>query len=86
MMKDQGVDTRSVFVELSVIPLGSNGQLRDQVAQVQSIVDETGLFHERTHSGTCIEGEWSDISPLLYACYERVQDQTPEGFLKVSIR
>jgi uncharacterized protein YqgV (UPF0045/DUF77 family) len=86
MLSDQDADTRKVLVELSVIPLGGNGQVSDQVAKVLNVVDKTGLFHERTHTGTCVEGEWSDISPLLYACYERVQDQAPQGFLKVSIR
>jgi uncharacterized protein YqgV (UPF0045/DUF77 family) len=86
MLKDKVVDTHKVLVEISVIPLGGNGQISDQVAHVLNIVDKTGLFHERTHTGTCIEGEWSDISSLLYACYERIQDQAPQGFLKVSIR
>lgn len=86
MLNDQFVDTRKVLVELSVIPLGGIGQNSEQVAKVLNIVDKTGLLHERTHTGACIEGEWSDISRLLYACYERVQDQAPQGFLKVSIR
>jgi uncharacterized protein YqgV (UPF0045/DUF77 family) len=86
MLNDQDADTRKVLVELSVIPLGGNGQVSDQVAKVLNIVDKTGLFHERTHTGTCVEGEWSDISSLLYACYERVKDQAPQGYLKVSIR
>lgn len=86
MLNDQVVDTRKVLVELSVIPLGGNGRIRDQVAKVLSNADKIGLFHERTHNGACIEGEWSDISPLIYACYERVQDHANQGFLKVSIR
>jgi uncharacterized protein YqgV (UPF0045/DUF77 family) len=86
MLNHQTANDQSVLVELSVIPLGNNGQVRDRVADVLSIVDETGLFHERTRSGTCIEGKWSDISPVIYACYERVLGQSPQGFLKVSIR
>ena len=82
MLNDQVVDTRKVLVELSVIPMGGNGQM----AKVLNVVDKTGLFYERTHNGTCIEGEWNDISAFIYACYERVQEQYPQGFLQVSIR
>ena len=82
MLNDQVVDTRKVLVELSVIPMGGNGQM----AKVLNVVDKTGLFYERTHNGTCIEGEWNDVSALIYACYERVQEQYPQGFLQVSIR
>ena len=85
MLNDQ-VDTRKVLVELSVIPLGGNGQISDQIDKVLNIVDKTGLFYERMNNRTCIEGEWNDISALIYACYERVQEQSPDGFLKVSIR
>jgi uncharacterized protein YqgV (UPF0045/DUF77 family) len=86
MLNDPAVDAHKVLVELSIVPLGNNGQVKDQIAEVLSIVDKTGLFHQRTHYGTTIEGQWSDISPLIYACYERVQEQSPQGFLKVSIR
>jgi len=86
MINDQLMDTQKVLVELSIIPLSGNGQTNDRVDQVLNIVDETGLLHERTHNGTCIEGDWNDISALIYTCYQRVQEQYPQGFLKVSIR
>jgi len=86
MLVNQVVDTRKVLVELSIIPLGGNGQISEQIAEMLNIVDQTGLFYERFHNGACIEGEWSDINPVIYACYERVQEQSPQGFLNVSIR
>jgi uncharacterized protein YqgV (UPF0045/DUF77 family) len=86
MLNDQVVDAHKVLVELSVISLGGNGQSNAQIAKVLNMVDRTGLVHERTQTGTCIEGEWNDISALIYTCYERVQEHYPQGFLKVSIR
>jgi uncharacterized protein YqgV (UPF0045/DUF77 family) len=86
MLSDQAVGSRKVLVELSVIPLSSNGQVSDQVAQVLAGVEKTGLSCERTNSGTCLEGEWRDISALIYECYEQIQEQSSQGFLKVSIR
>jgi len=86
MLNDQASYSRKVLVELSVIPLGGNGHFSDQITEVLNIADKTGLFYERWHNGACIEGDWSDIGPLIYACYERVQEQSPQGFLTVSIR
>lgn len=86
MLHDQVVDAQNVLVELTVIPLSANGRTNDQISEVMSLVDKTGLFHERTQNGACIEGQWSDISALIYSCYERVQEQNPQGFLTVSIR
>ena len=86
MLNNQIVENSKVLVELSVIPLGGNGQNRNQVTDVQNIVKKTGLFYEQTQNGTCIEGQWSDICALLYSCYERVHDQSPQSFLKIDIR
>ena len=86
MLHNQVVDNRKVLVELSIIPLGSNGKTNDRVAEILNLVNKTGLVIEQLHNGTCIEGNWSDICPLIYACYEQVQEQSPQGYLKVSIR
>jgi uncharacterized protein YqgV (UPF0045/DUF77 family) len=79
-------DTRKVLVELSAIPVGGNGQISDQIANVRNIVEKTGLFYNPIYNGACIEGEWNEISSLIYVCYEQLQKQSPNGFLKVSIR
>ena len=86
MSNNQVFESRKVLVELTVFPLGCNGQTIDQIAKVWDEVDKTDLFHERTFNGTCIEGEWNEISPVIYTCYQRVQDESPQGFLTVSIR
>ena len=86
MLNDQAVDKQKVLVELSVISMGGNGRVGEQVDEVLKVADKAGLFYVRTHSGTCIEGEWNQISPLIQACYERVHAHSPAGYLQVSIR
>jgi len=86
MFENLIVDTHKVLVEMTVVPLGSNGQVSDQIAEILSLVDKSGLFYEYSHGITSIEGEWSEISSLIYACYESIQDRFPEGFLRISIR
>jgi uncharacterized protein YqgV (UPF0045/DUF77 family) len=86
MLINQMVDTGKVLVELSIVPIGGNGQVCDQVDKVLNLFDGIELTHQRTNYGTWIEGDWKDISKLIYSCYERVQEEFPQGFLKVSIR
>lgn len=86
MLNNPLIDTHKVLVELSVVSLGGNGRVKDQVAEVLNIADQTGLFYVQTPNGSCIEGEWGDISPLIYECYERIQAQSPESFINISIR
>jgi uncharacterized protein YqgV (UPF0045/DUF77 family) len=86
MSNDQATDKQKVLVELSVVSMGDNGKVRDRVGEVLKIADKAGLFFVRTNHGTCIEGEWTEISPLIQACYERVQADSPTSFLQVYIR
>jgi uncharacterized protein YqgV (UPF0045/DUF77 family) len=86
MFKDLYVEPRNVLVEMTFIPLGSNGQASEQIAEVLNLVDNSGLFYEHAHNITCIEGQWSEISSLIYTCYEYIREHFPEGFLRISIR
>lgn len=85
MFENLFVDTYAVLVELTLIPMG-NGQSNIQIADMLDIFDESGLFYEHSRNSACIEGKWNEISPLIFACYERVQEQFPQGFLRISLR
>jgi uncharacterized protein YqgV (UPF0045/DUF77 family) len=86
MSNDLAIDKQKVLVELSVVSMGDKGKVRDQVSEVLKIADKAGLFFVKTQNGTCIEGEWTEISPLIQAFYERVQADSPTNFLQVYIR
>jgi uncharacterized protein YqgV (UPF0045/DUF77 family) len=86
MLNDQGTDASKVLVELTVIPMSNNGHVREGIARVLNTLDRTGLFYQRTHNGSFIEGEWKDVSTLIFSCYERMHEEFPQGFLEVSIR
>ncbi len=86
MLNDHGTEARKVLVELTLVPLSGNGQVRDGIAKVLNTVNKAGLFYQRTPNGSFIEGEWKDVSALIYTCYERMQEEFPQGFLEVSIR
>jgi uncharacterized protein (TIGR00106 family) len=62
-----------MLVELSVIPLGQDIHLSDQVADVLKIVEASGLAYQLTPSGTCVEGGWDDVMALLKRCHHCVR-------------
>ncbi len=75
-----------VLAEISVIPIGCNGQSPNEVAAVQDIIQKTGLIFTPTQYGACIQGGWNEIAPVIFACYEQIQKQSPQGFVRVAIR
>jgi uncharacterized protein YqgV (UPF0045/DUF77 family) len=47
-----------MLFEISVIPLGGDIHLSDELASVLSVVDRSGLPYQLGPGSTCIEGEW----------------------------
>lgn len=79
-------NNHKVLVELSVIPSNGKSASKDLMDYLWNDLENNGLLFIRNRNGASVEGEWKQISPLLYACYERVTMQFPTGFLKISIR
>jgi uncharacterized protein (TIGR00106 family) len=61
-----------MLAELSIIPVGGSTHSSPEIANVLKLVDESGLPYQLTPSGTCIEGEWDEVMPLIRQCHERV--------------
>lgn len=86
MISNHALDTRQVLVELSVVSPNGNGHHHNQKPFAIDILEKTGLLYHQARSVICIEGEWDEISEVIHQCYERIQEQSPQGFLQVSIR
>jgi uncharacterized protein (TIGR00106 family) len=61
-----------MLVELSIITLGET-HLSGILAEVLTLVDESGLPYQLTPAGTCIEGEWDEVMPLARRCHDRAR-------------
>lgn len=86
MLNNDESNNHMVLVEISVIPIGSNGQTPNEIIKVQDIVGKTGLSYTPIQNGACIQGRWDEVSALIFACYQQVQEQFPQGFVRVAIR
>jgi len=61
-----------MLIELSVLPLGRDTHLSDEIAEALKIIDDSGLPYQLTPSGTCIEGEWDEVMAVVRQCHERM--------------
>jgi uncharacterized protein (TIGR00106 family) len=74
-----------VLIELSIVPLGRDTHLSDDLAPILEIVDESGLPYALTPSGTCIEGEWDELMALVRRCHARALADSPHVFTTIAI-
>jgi uncharacterized protein (TIGR00106 family) len=61
-----------MLVDLTIIPLRGGRHISDEVAEVIKIIDASGLPYQLTPSGTCIEGQWDTVMPLIQRCHNIV--------------
>lgn len=74
-----------MLIQLTVVPLGGDIHLSDEIAEVLKIVDDSGLPYQLTPSGTCIEGEWKEVMELVRVCHERVRRNSPHVITTIRI-
>lgn len=74
-----------MLVEFSIIPLGRDTHLSNEIAEVLKLVDASGLPYQLTPSGTCVEGEWNEVMGLVQRCHERARESSPHVITMVKI-
>lgn len=74
-----------MLVELRIIPVGHGAHMSAELAKVLQLVDASGFPYQLTPTGTCIEGEWDAIMPLLRQCHERVRKSVPHVITHITI-
>jgi uncharacterized protein (TIGR00106 family) len=74
-----------MLVELSVIPVGTDKSLSDEIAKVLKVVDASGLPYRFTPAGTCIEGDWDEVMALVKQCHDRIRQESSHVITVVKI-
>ena len=62
-----------MLIDLTVLPLRGGRHISDEIAEVIKLIDAFGLPYQLTPSGTCIEGEWETVMPLVQRCHNMVR-------------
>jgi uncharacterized protein (TIGR00106 family) len=62
-----------MLFEISVIPVGGDIHLSDELAAVLSVIDRSGLPYQLGPGSTCIEGEWDEAMALIRDCHREAR-------------
>ncbi len=62
-----------MLVDFSIIPVGGDSHTSEELTEALRIVDASGLPHQLTPGGTCIEGDWNEVMHVIQQCHERVR-------------
>ena len=71
-----------VIAELTVVPLGTGStSLSGYVRVVEKVIEDSGLDHQLTPMGTCVQGELDNIFAVVRQCHEAL---AAEGCARIS--
>jgi uncharacterized protein (TIGR00106 family) len=63
-----------VIVDFTVVPVGAGVSLSPFIAQVQRILEGSGLQHALHANGTNVEGDWDEVMAAIRRCHEALHD------------
>lgn len=67
-----------IVADLCVVPMGVGPSVSRYIREVREIIEGSGLSHHMHANGTNIEGEMAQVSAVVEACCEKLQQMGVE--------
>ena len=82
--KEEGYerDFKPMLLELSVLPKGKGHRVNESAAELNKIIDASGLYHQAKNKGTVLEGSWEQLMAVAKKCHDEVP-KTNQKFITV---
>lgn len=71
-----------MLLELSVQPKGKSPHVNEAAADLEKIIDASGLYHRAKNKATVLEGTWDQLMTVAKKCHDEVM-KTHEQFVTV---
>ncbi len=75
----------SMLFELSILPLGGDTHLSDELARIVDVIAASGLPYRLGPSSTAIEGSWDEVMPVIRACHDKARETSRHVFTLLQI-
>lgn len=74
-----------MVVEFSIVPMGVGVGISKPLAKVMRMVDDSGLDYRAGPMCTAIEGDWSQVIPLIERCHRAMLRESPRVITTIKI-
>ena len=64
--------TNRMLLELTVQTKGKGRHVGDTAADLDKIIDASGLYHQAKNKGTVLEGNWDQLMAVAKKCHDAV--------------
>lgn len=74
-----------MLVELSITPLTGDSHISEEITGILNIIDDANVPYQLTPAGTCLEGEWDEVMPVIRQCHEQARKYAPHVVTDIKI-
>ncbi len=75
----------SLIAELSLFPVDKGPSVSPYVARAVAVIRASGLAHQLTPMGTCIEGEWAEVMEVVERCFQALAADSDRVYLTLKM-
>ncbi len=74
-----------MLASFSILPVGVGEKLSGQVAEIISLIDESGLDYRMGAMETTVEGEFEEVMDLIARCHHLMRRLSPRVLTSIKI-
>jgi uncharacterized protein (TIGR00106 family) len=74
-----------MLASFSIVPIGAGPELKEKIAEMIRIVDESGITYRLGPMETTIEGEEYQIIQLIMKCHNKMKEYSPRVMTHIAI-
>lgn len=74
-----------MVVSFSIVPIGVGVELKEYIAKIIQLVDESGLNYTLGAMQTTVEGEMDQVMELIKKCHRLMKQSAPRVYTSITI-
>jgi uncharacterized protein (TIGR00106 family) len=74
-----------MLASFSVIPIGVGEELKEHIARILALVDESGLSYRLGAMQTTVEGDPDEVMALIMKCHRVMRETAPRVLTSITI-
>ncbi len=74
-----------IIADLCIVPIGVGEELKEHVARIVQMIDESGLDYRLGAMQTTVEGEQDAVMALIMRCHQQMRELAPRVLTHITI-
>lgn len=74
-----------MVASFTIIPIGDGEELKEKIAEIIAIIDESGIDYKLGAMQTTLEGSWDDVMTVISRCHNKILETSNRCLTSITI-